>query len=176
MNNLLSYNSIPFIVRELLTGFFTPFLSKFWPFSYYKCYWEYQKNLCQPAQIRGVWSLGRKQNSHIRPIFYPITIVVEIYLRSSEAYGHTKKNQNLTRCSGLKSKSAAPKVCQIRLSFYPISIINQILAVSLHTYRKLENTAVSPISGHLWCKKISLPIGGVCFFESLATLVLNSKI
>ena len=32
--------------------------------------------------------------------------MVEIYLRNGEAHGHTK-NQNLTRCSGLKLNSAS---------------------------------------------------------------------
>ena len=63
------------------------------------------------------------------------------------------KIQNLTRRSGLQSRSSAPKLPQIKISFYHISMINQILPVSLHTYRKLENTVVSPINGHRWCRK-----------------------
>ena len=58
-----------------------------------KCYLESQKNLCQSAQISDVWSLGREKNFHIWPTFYPITIMVEIYLRNSEAYGHTKNSK-----------------------------------------------------------------------------------
>ena len=86
------------------------------------------------------------------------------------------KIQNPTRCCGLNSQSAAPKVPQIRLLFCPKSKINQILPGGLHTYRKLENTVVSSISGHRWCKKIFLLIGGVCFLEIWAALVLNLKI
>ena len=73
-----------------------------------------------------------------------------------------QKIQNLTRCSGFMSNSSAPKLPLVRLSCYPVSIINQILPMSLHTYRKLENTVVRirfririiriliRISGHRW--------------------------
>ena len=44
------------------------------------------------GKISGVWSLGLKQNSHVKPIFYPITSMVEIYL--SEAYGHAKNSKS----------------------------------------------------------------------------------
>ena len=83
--------------------------------------------------------------------------------------------QNLTRYSGLKSKSDAPKVPQNKLPFYPISIIIQILPVSSHTYRNLENTVVSPISRHRWCKKICALIGVVRILERLTILVLTLK-
>ena len=57
-----------------------------------------------------------------------------------------QKIQNLTRSSGLKS--AAPKVPQIRFSFY-------------------QNAVVSSISGQRWCKKTCLLIGGVHFLENM---------
>ena len=57
-----------------------------------------------------------------------------------------QKIQNLTRCSGLKW--AAPKVPQIRFSFY-------------------QNAVISSISGQRWCKKTCLLIGGVHFLENM---------
>ena len=69
--------------------FFHPFFIKILTLSILS---KYQKNLFQSAQIMGIWSLVGEQNSHIRTIFYTITIMVEIYLRNSEAYGHKRNS------------------------------------------------------------------------------------
>ena len=143
-NKPQSCKSMPFIDRELLTGFFTAFCQNFDPFLI-KFYWQYQKNLCQSVQIRGIWSPEWEQDSHIRPICYPKLSWLKFIWETVKPMG-MQIIQNLTRCSGLKS--AAPKVPQIRFSFY-------------------QNAVVSSISGQRWCKKTCLLIGGVRFLENM---------
>ena len=79
--------------------------------------------------------------------------MVEIYLETAKPMD-IQKNQNLTRCSSLKSKSAAPKVPQMGISFY-------------------QNTVVSPISQHRWWKENFLLIGGLRFLENMHFLYFD---
>ena len=79
--------------------------------------------------------------------------MVEVYLRNSEAYEHTKNSKSY-KMFGLDPKSSTQKVPQIRLSFN-------------------QNTVVSPISGHRWCKDICLLIGGVRFLENIRFLYFD---
>ena len=86
-----------------------------------------------------------------------------------------QKIQNLTRCSGLKSKSDTPKIPLKQAPILPYKY-HQPNSSGEFIYRKLKNTVVSLISRHRWCLKICLLIGGVHFLESWAILVLSLKI